>query len=88
MNTNVCEYIGLSRFLEKWDKGGEFMTYIGEGAPFTWGDNNHSLVDVDSFLRHANDALYLEYGDLCSEANGFLRDIAKVPRHVYIDLES
>jgi len=88
MNTNVCEYVGLSQFLEKWDTDGEFMTYIGNNAPFSWGDNNHSLVDVESFLSQSEDALLLEYGEDCPNVNGFLKDINEVPRNIYIDLES
>ncbi len=38
-------------------------TSLSEGAPFSWGDNNHSLVHPFSVKDHLEDVLDFEIGD-------------------------
>lgn len=48
---NSCEYIEVSDLVpEEWKEW--FFGFISEDAPFSWGDNNRTMVDVGSFADH------------------------------------
>ena len=61
--------------LEVWEK-------ISNDAPFSWGDNNHSLVSPIDFAVHCGNKLDdIKYKKL-------LKKIRSIPHDVYIDMEN
>ena len=61
--------------LEVWEK-------ISSDAPFSWGDNNHSLVSPIDFAVHCEEKLDdIKYKKL-------LKKIRSIPQDVYIDMEN
>jgi len=61
--------------LEVWEK-------ISSDAPFSWGNNNHSLVSSIDFAVHCEEKLDdIKYKKL-------LKKIRSIPQDVYIDLEN
>ena len=51
-----CDFVPATALIPRsWDS--RFWEAISENAPFSWGDNNRSLVDFRSFLNHAEEAL-------------------------------
>ena len=67
-----------------------FWSSISENAPFSWGDNNRSFVDAQSFANHCEDRIF----DLNTEESttyGARREWLKKIRNLgqmYIDLEN
>jgi len=52
--------VGVTQIIpEEWETW--IWTELSDGAPFSWGDNNHSLVDAVSFGDHLDSIL--EYKD-------------------------
>jgi hypothetical protein len=50
MKKKTCEYVEASTLVpEAWNS---FWGVISENAPFSWGDNNRSLVTASDFKRH------------------------------------
>ena len=46
-----CDFVPATSLIPRgWDSW--FWEAISENAPFTWGDNNRSLVDFPSFMQH------------------------------------
>ena len=74
-----------------WDNW--FWSLISDSAPFSWGDNNRTLVTAVRFARHAESRMESD-PDLC-EHNGvlkrayraWLRDVRTLG-DTYIDLEN
>ena len=60
-----------------------FWEAIAEDAPFSLGDNNHSLVDIRSFANHCEERL-----DDSPKVKRWLREIRKMSDNIYIDLEN
>lgn len=52
--------VGVTQIIPE-DWGSWIWTDLSDGAPFSWGDNNHSLVDAVSFGDHLHSIL--EYKD-------------------------
>ena len=51
-----CDFVPATALIPRgWDAW--FWEAISENAPFSWGDNNRSLVDFRSFINHAEEAL-------------------------------
>ena len=49
--TESCDFVPATALIPRsWDSW--FWGAISENAPFTWGDNNLSLVDFPSFMNH------------------------------------
>jgi hypothetical protein len=70
----VSYLIPTSLGLEVWEKISD--------APFSWGDNNHSLVSPIDFAVHCEEKLDdIKYKKL-------LKKIRSIPQDVYIDLEN
>lgn len=67
-----------------------FWGCISENAPFSWGDNNRSLVTACDFKQHCEarllDAVDL-YGACQEEIDAFLERLAELG-DTYIDLEN
>lgn len=81
----TCEYIpGTSIVPRKWDKW--FWSLFSEGADFSWGDNNRTLITAERFADHCQD-LDLAENSREKEVEVFmkmLRDLGQT----YIDLEN
>ncbi len=64
------------------DWGSWFWPRISEDAPFSWGDNSHSLVPLESFLDHCKEALSSEQYQYVA------RLWEDLPRDLLVDLET
>jgi hypothetical protein len=67
-----------------------FYQLVSEGAPFSFGDNNRTLVTASRFLDHwaANMDIPIEDGDITEdEANNFSTMLESFGE-TYIDLEN
>ena len=69
-----------------------FFEAISANAPFSWGDNNRSLVDPTDFSRHVDDVLALsedEWGTTHKERQEFFGTLKKLAaKKIYVDLEN
>ncbi len=91
----TCEFVPATSLVPRsW--GSWFWSQFSEGAPFTWGDNNRSLVDFESFIEHAAET-FSNGEDLSIAGNrAFRRWLKKMAEYreeakhgpVYIDLEN
>lgn len=83
----TCKFIPVSSLVpENWDW---FFALISENAPFSWGDNNRTMIDVDTFLNHCDDAFdfdshYVNVGAY----KAWVKKIERIPKDVYIDMEN
>lgn len=89
MKTLVIEIIEVSEIVpESWNAW--FWCLISENAPFSWGDNNRSLVCACDFRRHCEDRLI----DASDEENVPQKEIDKFLELLdmlgaqYLDLEN
>jgi len=60
-----------------------FWVAISQYTPFTWGGNDHSMVDMRTFADHCEAQL-----DNSLKVVRWLEKIRKMDDDVYIDLES
>ncbi len=51
-----CEYVPVSALVPQ-DWGGWFWTLVSENAPFSFGDNNRTMVDMTKFCDHVDSRL-------------------------------
>jgi hypothetical protein len=51
-----CEYVPASELVPE-DWVGWFWSIIADNAPFSWGDNNRTLIDMTTFYNHVDDRL-------------------------------
>ena len=90
----TCKYVPVTSIVPvQWKEW--FFAALSSSAPFSWGDNNLTMVDVERFARQCE--IVLE--DNCA-APGAVREWLKMVRRldpgavrfatpkVYIDLES
>jgi hypothetical protein len=62
LQIDTLKSVGVTQIIpEEWEDW--IWTSLSEGAPFTFGDNNHSLVDAMSFKDHLKDTLSCHYDD-------------------------
>ena len=91
----TCEFVPATSLVPRsW--GPWFWSQFSENAPFTWGDNNRSLVGFESFIEHAAETF--SNGENLSITNNhtFQRWLKKMAEYrdeakhgpVYIDLEN
>ena len=78
----TCKYICVSDIAPKWAIKEDFWAKVSEGAPFTWGDNNHSLVTASDFARWCEEVL-----DDSRKVKTWLKKIRELGE-MYIDLEN
>jgi len=68
-----------------------FFQAISENAPFSWGDNNRTLVTAERLHDHCVDALEDATGDFEGinqvDIDNFLRQLEELGQ-TYIDLEN
>jgi hypothetical protein len=71
----------LSPHLTTQGERDQFWALISENAPFSWGDNNRSMVTASSLADHCQDRLDGEGVDDLLQS---MRDLGEI----YVDLES
>lgn len=66
----------------------ELYGMISENAPFSWGDNDRTLVTADRFQSHFSETLAYE-GLQEADYKGVFDTLEQLSEHqVYIDLEN
>jgi hypothetical protein len=94
--TQIAKFVPISDIIPK-DWHGWFYDVISQDAPFSWGDNNRTLIDAISFGHHAEDVLDIEesFGNNIEEDGSIkgreeffdiLNALAK--KNIYVDLEN
>ena len=90
MNIETCKFVAVSGLIpETWKDW--FFPNISDSAPFSWGDNNRTMITKDRFLDHIEPILIdVEVeGDVEEEEReAFVRSIELIPPDVYIDMEN
>ena len=86
-NKEVCEFIPATNLIPYWAKNwfwGEFSS----SAPFSWGDNNRTLITASRFAGHAQEVLMDHYdSDLPMRAQRWINELRDLGE-TYIDLEN
>ena len=81
IKVQTCDFVSATDIVPRgWDKW--FWESISENAPFSWGDNNRSLVTANDFARHCEQCL-----DDSVKVKRFLKKVRDLG-DMYIDLES
>jgi hypothetical protein len=87
LKVETCQFIRATNLVPKnWHNW--FFYLFSEDAPFSWGDNNRTLITAERFYNHAKDIL--DSDDLqASKKNkdNFLKKIKNLGS-TYIDLEN
>lgn len=78
----TCEYVCASDIAPKWAIVEDFWAKISEGAPFSWGDNELSLVTASCFADWCEEVL-----DDSRKVKNWLKQIRELGE-MYIDLEN
>jgi hypothetical protein len=82
MKKQTCEFIPVSKVVPQWLAKKDFWENISDGAPFSWGDNNRTLVTASRFADHCQ---YLV--GQTKKAQSFMRKLERLG-DTYIDLEN
>lgn len=92
LETQECEYIPMTAIVPKgWESW--MWNVLSEDAPFSWGDNNRTLVRASRVADHIEDGLEndsdfcAENGKLLPKYKAWLRDVRALGE-TYIDLEN
>ncbi len=64
MNWDIkhARYVAASSIIPKEAIKADFWHIVSENAPFSWGDNAHTLVSAKRFAEHCEDAFAGEPG--------------------------
>lgn len=89
----TCKFVPASQVVPKaWQNW--FWELFSEDAPFTWGDNNRSMITPEQFADHAKECLEFvddEHIDGYDpqDVNDWLAEIEKLgKKNVLIDMEN
>ena len=92
VKTETCKFIPISKLVpKKWM--GWFYDVISQNAPFTWGDNNRTLITANRLANHAKECLDNDldndHDDLTTqkEADKWVAEVRKLGATL-IDLEN
>lgn len=81
MKVQTCDFVSATNLVpRRWDNW--FWDKISNNAPFSWGDNNRSMVTASDFARHCEERL-----DDSPKVKRFLKKVRALGE-MYIDLES
>lgn len=84
-----CAFMPFSELLpERWESW--FFEYFSESAPFSWGDNNRTLITADrvhEWCKHALRDAAQDTGEDQANLDEFMDEL-KALRTTYIDLEN
>jgi len=89
-NVETTQYIPITQIVpEKW--GCWFYDMLSNNAPFSWGDNNRTLITAERLANHAEECLDIELnedGDITQkEVDEWIAEVRKLDP-MYIDLEN
>ena len=86
MKVQSCQFVSVTDLVPKnWKHW--FWETISENAPFSWGDNNRSMVTASCFADHCEERLIIN-GTLPRQTyRRFLNKVRSLGE-MYIDLES
>ena len=56
LNIQNCKFVEITSIVPK-EWTGWFYSAISQDAPFSWGDNNRTMVDAQSFANHIDEVL-------------------------------
>lgn len=62
-----------------------WQEFVNSDPPFSWGDNNRSLVDPKAILNHMDGSGVIESK---TQVETLRKRIEKLPSGVYVDLEN
>ena len=96
LQPQTAKYVELSEIVpSEWETW--FFNDLSENAPFSWGDNNRTLVDAGRFRDHAVDVLDwvqseepkdIIFDDIQEHRPAFLDTLSYLEANqIYIDLE-
>jgi hypothetical protein len=91
LQIDTLQSVGVTQIIPKeWEDW--IWTGLSDNAPFSWGDNNHSLVDAFSFGDHLDSVLDYhqdDYEDVIKEYRQAVFDTINYleANKIYIDLE-
>jgi hypothetical protein len=81
IHVQTCKFVSATDLVPKgWRKW--FWGEISENAPFSWGDNNRSMVTASAFANHCEERL-----DDSPKVKRFLKKVRSLG-DMYVDLES
>lgn len=85
-----CKYVCVTEIVPKeWTEW--FYDMISQDAPFSWGDNNRTMVDALSFAHHVQDRIDLQDEVKISKKTlkSFYKTLDDLEKQlIYIDLEN
>ena len=85
-----CKYVCVTEIVPKeWTDW--FYDMINQDAPFSWGDNNRTMVDALSFAHHVQDRIDLQDEVKISKKTlkSFYKTLDDLEKQlIYIDLEN
>jgi len=82
MNIHACKYVNASDLFTRLRK--LWTEFCASDPDFSWGGNNHSLVDGDAILNHLDNSAI----DSHKQVETLRKRINLLPEHTYIDLEN
>ena len=90
----TCEFVPVTQLVpDKWL--GWFVDMLSQDAPFSWGDNNRTLITVERFVDHVKECLDIEQQDdsdgnpvTQAEVDKWVAEIEKLDPLLYVDLEN
>jgi hypothetical protein len=65
-----------------------FYSIISENAPFSWGDNNRTLVTASRFYDHVKECLEINASEVPEEEIQEFLKVVEDLGETYIDLEN
>ena len=81
-----CSFLaGTAIVPGEWDT---FWSVISESAPFSWGDNNRTLVTLQDFLDHAEKCLTCDPDYKHEEIEEWVEYWRQLSGDIYVDLEN
>ena len=81
MKVQTCEFVSATDLVpRRWNNW--FWAQISDNAPFSWGDNNRSMVTASDFARHCEERL-----DDSVKVKRWLKKVRALGE-TYIDLEN
>ena len=89
MKIETCKFVPMSSLVPS-DWWGWAFCLLSDSAPFSWGDNNRTMVSKERFRDHCEERFeeVVTAGDLSQEEfDMFLEKLDTIPDMVYIDLE-
>jgi hypothetical protein len=81
----TIQIVEIGTILPKWWDGLVWEMFADK-APFTWGDNNRSLISVERFVAHLRNSLTTYPKKEVLET--FVKELENLPSGTYIDLEN